>query len=36
MAGHVADNFTKDHLWEIAGGDYWPGQLEADAVECVL
>jgi hypothetical protein len=33
MAGHVADNFTKDHLWEIAGGDYWPGQLEADAVD---
>lgn len=33
MAGHVADNFTKDNLWEIAGGDYWTGELEEAAVD---
>lgn len=33
MAGHVASNFTKDDLWELAGDDYCPGSLEADAVD---
>ncbi len=33
MANHVADNFSKDDLWEIAGGDYCPGDLEANAVD---
>lgn len=33
MASYVADNFTKDDLWELAGGDYSPGDLEAAAVD---
>jgi hypothetical protein len=33
MAGYVAENFTKDDLWEIAGGDYCAGDLEAAAVD---
>lgn len=33
MASYVADNFTKDDLWEVAGGDYCPGDLEAAAVD---
>jgi hypothetical protein len=33
MAGYVRNNFTKDDLWEIAGEDYYPGDLEAAAVD---
>lgn len=33
MASYVADNFTKDDLWELAGGDYCDGDLEAEAVD---
>ena len=33
MAGHVADNFTKDDLWDIATDSYHPGELEAAAVD---
>ena len=33
MAGHVADNFTKDDLWDIAADSYHPGELEAAAVD---
>ena len=33
MASHVAENFTKDNLWEIAGGDYWTGSLEEEAID---
>jgi hypothetical protein len=33
MAGYVHSNFTKDDLWDIAGGDYSPGDLEAAAID---
>jgi hypothetical protein len=33
MASYVNRNFTKDDLWEIAGGDYCTGDLEAEAVD---
>jgi len=33
MASYVYENFTKDDLYEIAGEDYYPGDLEAAAVD---
>lgn len=33
MASHVHENFTKDDLWEIAGGDYCTGETESAAVD---
>lgn len=33
MAEYVSDNITKDQLYEIQGGDYYPGDLEDDAVD---
>jgi len=33
MASYVHENFTKDDLYEIAGEDYCPGDLEAAAVD---
>jgi hypothetical protein len=33
MATFVEDNITKDELREIQAGDYWPGELESDAVD---
>ena len=33
MASWVAEHFTKDDLWDVAGGDYCDGDLEADAVD---
>ena len=33
MATCVLEKFTKDDLWEIAGGDYCTGDLEAAAVD---
>ena len=33
MASYVLEKFTKDDLWEIAGGDYCTGDLEAAAVD---
>lgn len=33
MATCVLEKFTKDDLWEIAGGDYCTGDLEAAAID---
>ena len=33
MAGYVQQNFTKDDLWELAGGDYSADDLESDAID---
>lgn len=33
MASHVYNNFTKDDLWNLAGGDYCTGQIEDEAVD---
>jgi hypothetical protein len=33
MASYVYENITKDELYEIAGEDYYPGDLEAAAVD---
>lgn len=33
MANHVASNFSKDDLWEIATDDYSAGDLEAEAID---
>jgi hypothetical protein len=32
MASYVYEHFSKNHLWEIAGGDYCTGDLEEAAV----
>jgi hypothetical protein len=33
MASYVEENFTKEELYEIQGGDYCTGDLEAEAVD---
>jgi hypothetical protein len=33
MASYVYENVTKDHLWELEGGDYSSGSLEEEAVD---
>jgi hypothetical protein len=33
MASYVEKNFTKDDLWEIAGGDYYMGLIEEEAID---
>jgi hypothetical protein len=33
MASYVAEHITKDELYDIQGGDYCPGDLEAAAVD---
>ena len=33
MAEYVHDNISKEELYEIQGGDYCPGGVEADAVD---
>ena len=33
MAGYVQEHITKHELYEIQGGDYCPGDLEAEAVD---
>ena len=33
MSSYVDENFTKDDLWEIAGGDYCTGALEEAAID---
>ena len=33
MTGYVSENITKDELYEIQGGDYCTGDLEAAAVD---